>query len=56
MLREEENRATKNNPQSPDIKIACGYAKFDADTDKDFEDTRSRADQKMYESKRELKS
>ena len=55
MLREEENRATKNNPQSPDIKIACGYAKFDADTDKDFEDTRSRADQKMYESKRELK-
>lgn len=56
MLREEENKATKKNPQSPDIKIACGYAKFDADTDKDFEDTRSRADQKMYESKRELKS
>lgn len=38
------------------VQIACGYAEFNTDVDKDFEDTRSRADKRMYESKRRLKS
>ncbi|WP_284473585.1 MULTISPECIES: GGDEF domain-containing protein [Clostridia] len=37
------------------VQIACGYAEYDIKTDKNFEDTRSRADKKMYESKRRLK-
>ena len=37
------------------VQIACGYAEYDIKTDKNFEDTRSRADKKMYESKRSLK-
>ena len=38
------------------VQIACGYAEYDIETDKNFEDTRSRADERMYESKRRLKS
>ena len=37
------------------VQIACGYAEYDIKTDKNFEDTRSRADKRMYESKRRLK-
>lgn len=37
------------------VQIACGYAEYDIKTDKNFEDTRSRADKRMYESKRILK-
>ena len=38
------------------VRIACGYAEYNSSTDKDFEDTRSRSDKRMYESKRRLKS
>ena len=38
------------------MQIACGYAEYDIETDKNFEDTRSRADKRMYENKRRLKS
>lgn len=38
------------------VQIACGYAEYDSETDKNFEDTRNRADKRMYESKRMLKS
>ncbi len=38
------------------VQIACGYADYDIKSDKSFEDTRSRADKRMYESKRRLKS
>lgn len=38
------------------VQIACGYAEYDSETDKDFEDTRNRADKRMYESKKQLKS
>lgn len=38
------------------VQVACGYAEYDIKTDKSFEDTRSRADKRMYESKRRLKS
>ena len=33
------------------MQIACGYAEYDIKTDKNFEDTRSRADKRMYENK-----
>ena len=36
--------------------IACGYAMFDPETDKDIEDTRNRADLWMYENKKEIKA
>jgi diguanylate cyclase (GGDEF)-like protein len=53
-LREEERAY---NAASDEIKlvIACGYAHYHADTDSDLEDTRKRADERMYENKRELK-
>ena len=37
------------------MQIAYGYAEYDAQTDLDIEDTRSRADDKMYQKKREIK-
>ena len=37
------------------VHIACGYAEYDNEKDEDFESTRSRADKKMYESKKMLK-
>ena len=37
------------------VHIACGYAEYDNEKDEDFESTRSRADKKMYESKKILK-
>ena len=38
------------------VQVACGYAEYDIKTDKTFEDTRSRADKRMYDNKRSLKS
>jgi GGDEF domain-containing protein len=37
------------------LQIACGYARYKADTDTDLEETRERADILMYENKRALK-
>lgn len=39
----------------PYMQIAYGYAEYNAQTDLDIEDTRSRADEKMYEMKRRMK-
>ena len=36
--------------------IACGYAMFDREADKDIEETRHRADLWMYENKKEIKA
>ena len=36
--------------------IACGYATFNPDIDKDIEETRHRADLSMYENKKEIKA
>lgn len=36
--------------------IACGYATYDPDIDKDIEETRHRADLSMYENKKEIKA
>lgn len=38
------------------IQIACGYAAFDSGRDADLEATRCRADEMMYQDKRELKA
>lgn len=56
-LRQLEDQAEKELGISGlNVQIACGYAEYDIKTDKDFEDTRSRADKRMYESKKELKN
>ena len=55
-LRELEKYAEKElGIKDLNVQIACGYAEYDIKTDKNFEDTRSRADKRMYESKRRLK-
>jgi diguanylate cyclase (GGDEF)-like protein len=38
------------------LQIACGYAKYDKKTDSTMEDIRIRADERMYENKKELKA
>lgn len=53
-LKQEQDEFNENHT-IPQIQIAYGYAEFDAGTDLDFENTRSRADVKMYEKKRALK-
>ncbi|MDD5872964.1 MAG: GGDEF domain-containing protein, partial [Clostridia bacterium] len=55
-LREREKNENKNAISNIEIHIACGYAQYDSSVDRDFEDTRSRADKRMYESKQQLKS
>ncbi len=39
-----------------DMKIACGYAIFNPEEDRNLEETRNRADEKMYKDKKEIKS
>ena len=53
MQQEQDEFNAKN--AIPQIQIAHGYAEFDPETDRDIEDTRSRADDKMYQKKREIK-
>lgn len=55
-LRKKEKKFEKEKKNHITIQIACGYAIFNPDTDQSFEDTRNRADIKMYESKKELKN
>ena len=45
------------NEQSPKVhmQIASGFARYDAEKDADLDKTRSRADELMYENKRQLK-
>ena len=52
---EREQKKYNSNQEIPHMQIAYGYAEFDAQTDKDIEDIRSRADVKMYEKKRKMK-
>ena len=40
---------------SVEVEIACGYALYDDNVDRNFVDTRKRADTHMYENKRMLK-
>lgn len=45
----------RQNNTNDEFGIACGYATFDAEIDKDIEETRHRADLSMYENKKEIK-
>ena len=53
-LQIESARYRLEHPDS-EFGIACGYATYDAELDKDVESIRHRADISMYENKRELK-
>ncbi len=50
-LQQEAEQYTKNHPEEFPIKIACGYASYDASIDYDIGDTLRRADKKMYQDK-----
>lgn len=52
---EQEQKKHNAGLEYPYMQIAYGYAEYDAQTDLDIEDTRSRADKKMYEMKRKMK-
>lgn len=52
---EQEQKKHNAGLEYPYMQIAYGYAEYDAQTDLDIEDTRSRADEKMYEMKRKMK-
>jgi len=52
---EQEQKKYNAGLEYPYMQIAYGYAEYDAQTDLDIEDTRSRADEKMYEMKRRMK-
>ena len=52
---EQEQKKYNAGLEYPYMQIAYGYAEYDAQTDLDIEDTRSRADKKMYEMKRKMK-
>lgn len=54
MLQSEIKRYRKENSDYG-FGIACGYATFDPEIDKDIEETRHRADLSMYENKKEIK-
>ena len=45
----------RQNTLDDNFGIACGYAIFDPEIDKDIEETRHRADLSMYENKKEIK-
>lgn len=53
-----ESQEEQFNKSSKEIfmQIACGYAVFDASLDSNIEATRSRADEMMYENKKQLKA
>lgn len=55
MQLEQEQKKYNAELEYPYMQIAYGYAEYDAQTDLDIEDTRSRADEKMYEMKRRMK-
>ena len=55
-LREREKKIKRENKHMEyNFNIACGYAEFNSSLDSNFEDTRSRADKNMYNSKKMLK-
>jgi diguanylate cyclase (GGDEF)-like protein len=51
----EEQRLYNEESEILKLQIACGYSTFNAGTDTDMEDIRSRADELMYINKKELK-
>jgi diguanylate cyclase (GGDEF)-like protein len=53
-LREEERIYNSHSPVI-NLQIACGYSEFNPETDTNIEDIRNRADELMYQNKKELK-
>ena len=51
----QEEAAYNEQSQTVHMQIASGYARYDAGKDTDLDKTRSRADELMYENKRQLK-
>jgi diguanylate cyclase (GGDEF)-like protein len=51
----EEERIYNANSEAIDLQIACGFAEYNPKTDFNMEDIRNRADELMYENKKELK-
>jgi diguanylate cyclase (GGDEF)-like protein len=51
----EEQRIYNETAELIHIQIACGYAEYDPNADSNIEDIRSRADERMYQNKKELK-
>lgn len=51
----QEEEAYNGQSQRIHMQIASGYARYDAEKDADLDKTRSRADELMYENKRQLK-
>ncbi len=52
----EEQRLYNEESEYISMHIACGYAEYDSSVDSNMEDIRIRADERMYEHKRELKA
>lgn len=52
----EEETAYNRQSKTVHMQIASGYARYDKETDKDLDHTRSRADSLMYENKKALKA
>jgi diguanylate cyclase (GGDEF)-like protein len=51
----DEQRIYNETSEVINLQIACGYAVFDNKTDSDMEDIRNRADERMYNNKKEIK-
>ena len=51
----QEEAAYNEHSQTVYMQIASGYAQYDAKKDADLDKTRSRADELMYENKKQLK-
>ncbi len=52
----QEEAVYNEHSRTVHMQIAAGYARYDAEKDADLDKTRSRADELMYENKRQLKS
>ena len=52
----QEEAAYNKKSKTVHMQIASGYAKYDAQKDDNLDQTRSRADEMMYENKKMLKA
>ena len=52
----QEEEAYNKQSKTVYMQIASGYARYDAGKDDDLDKTRSRADELMYENKKQLKA
>ena len=55
-LIEQFNNQVEKNLKEGKVVVSCGYAEFNPQTDKKYQNIFERADKNMYERKKELKS